>query len=267
MKSFQGKVAVVTGAGSGIGRALAIALAGEGAQLALSDIDEAGLAETRRLLPAETRVRTYRLDVTSEAAFCAHADEVRRDFGTAHLLFNNAGTTLVGLFENQTVDEMRWLVDVNLWGVVHGTKAFLPMMLAQREGCIVNMSSVLGLVGFPSHSAYSLTKFAVRGLTEALWWELEGTGVEAVCVHPGGIITTLDTNARYCAKSGEAERRLFANITGTMRTSARQCAREILDGVRRGKRRVVTGHLSSLLFWVTRLFPNRYPSLLRSYAR
>ena len=186
MKNFKDKVAVITGAGSGIGRALAIALARDGAQLALSDVNAAGLAETLKQLPAGTKAKTYLLDVSSQEAVFAHADEVKRDFGTVHLLFNNAGTTLVGLFDNQSLDEMRWLVNINLWGVIYGTKAFLPMMLAQREGVIVNLSSVLGLVGFPTHSAYNITKFGVRGLTESLWSELKGTGVTAVCVHPGG---------------------------------------------------------------------------------
>ena len=137
MKHVQNKVAVVTGAGSGIGRSLATALAREGARLALSDIDERGLAETAALLAPGTDARTYTLDVSSEQAVFAHAEAVQRDFGSAHLLFNNAGTTLVGLFENQSMEEIRWLVNINLWGVMYGTKAFLPMMLAQREGCVV----------------------------------------------------------------------------------------------------------------------------------
>ena len=201
MKSVRDKLAVITGAGSGIGRALATALAREGARLALSDINEQALAETAGLLVPGTDFRTYTLDVSSEQAVFAHAREVQRDFGTAHLLFNNAGATLVGLFENQSMEEIRWLVNINLWGVMYGTKAFLPMMLAQREGCIVNMSSVLGLVGFPTHSAYNITKFAVRGLTESLWSELDGTGIRAVCVHSGGIRTNIRHASPRCARA------------------------------------------------------------------
>lgn len=264
MKSFKNKVAVVTGAGSGIGRALAVALATEGAQLALSDLNLAGLDETVRLLPAGAVARTYRLDVSDRGAVFAHATEVKADFGTAHLVINNAGTTLVGLFENQTIDEMRWLLNINLWGVIHGTKAFLPMLLEQREGCIVNMSSVLGLVGFPTHSAYNITKFGVRGLTESLWSELEGTGVEAICVHPGGINTGFDNRARVSEASDERERQMLGRMSGTMRTTPAQCAAEMLAGIRKGKRRIVTGRLSNLLFWLPRLFPSSYHRFLKS---
>ena len=264
MKNFNNKVAVITGAGSGIGRALAIGLARDGARLALSDISEAGLAETLGQLPAGTQARTYRLDVTSQEAVFAHAEEVKRDFGTVHLLINNAGTTLVGLFENQSLDEMRWLVNINLWGVIYGTKAFLPMMLAQREGCVVNMSSVLGLVGFPTHSAYNITKFGVRGLTESLWSELDGTGVEAICVHPGGINTGFDTRAKVSDGGDEREEKILGNMARTMRTTPDECAADILAKIRKGHRRIVTGRLSSLMFWLPRLFPSSYQRFLGS---
>jgi short-subunit dehydrogenase len=267
MKSFRDKVAVITGAGSGIGRALAIALARDGAHLALSDVNEAGLAETARQLPAATRARIYPLDVSSQEAVFAHAQAVRSDFGTAHLLFNNAGTTLVGLFENQSLDEMRWLVNINLWGVLYGTKAFLPMMLAQREGCIVNMSSVFGLVGFPTHSAYNITKFGVRGLTESLWSELDGTGVEAICVHPGGIASGFENRARMSDGGDERERKMVGNMSRTMRTTPDQCAAEVLAGIRKGRRRILTGRLSSVLFWLPRLFPSSYPGFLKPITR
>lgn len=266
MKDFRDKVAVITGAGSGIGRALAIALAEEGARLALSDVNETGLAETLHQLPPGSDARTYHLDVSAGAAVFAHAEEVKRDFRTAHLLFNNAGTTLVGLFENQSLDEMRWLVNINLWGVIHGTKAFLPIMLAQREGCIVNMSSVLGLVGFPTHSAYNITKFGVRGLTESLWSELAGTGVEAICVHPGGIKTGFETRARISGSADEREHRTVGNMAKTMQTMPADCARSILAGVHKGKRRIVTGRNAKLMYWLPRLFPQGYPFFLKSIA-
>lgn len=264
MKNLKDKVAVITGAGSGIGRALAIALAKEGVHLALSDVNDTGLAETHQQLPRGTVARAYKLDVSSQEAVFVHAEAVKRDFGTAHLLFNNAGTTLVGLFENQSLDEMRWLVNINLWGVIYGTKAFLPMMLAQREGCIVNMSSVLGLVGFPTHSAYNITKFGVRGLTESLWSELEGTGVEAICVHPGGINTGFDNRARIADGGDERERKMLDNMSKTMQTTPAECAADVLAGIRKGKRRIVTGRLSSVMFWLPRLFPDNYHRFLRS---
>jgi len=263
MRTFSNKVAVITGAGAGIGRALAVALAREGAQLALSDINETGLAETVRQVPAGTRVTTYRLDVADHDEVFAHADLIRDDFGAAHLLFNNAGTTLIGTFENQSIEEMRWLVNINLWGVIYCTKAFLPLMLSQREACIVNFSSVFGLVGYPTHSAYNITKFGVRGFTESLWSELEGTGVRAICVHPGGIRTGFESRLRMSAVAGERERAMERKAASLMRTPPEVCVRDILKGVRRGRRRIVTGRYSGLLYWLPRLFPESYPRLMR----
>ena len=185
MGIFTDKVAVITGAGSGIGRALALQLAGKGARLALSDVDARGLQETIKALPVVTEARGYALDVADRNAVLAHAGDVERDFGTAHFVVNNAGATMIGTIEHLTVEEIEWQLGVNLWGVIYGTKAFLPMMLAQNEGAIVNISSVFGLVGYPAQGAYNISKFGVRGLTECLWSELEGTGVRAVCAASG----------------------------------------------------------------------------------
>jgi len=261
MKSLQGKVAVITGAGSGIGRALAVGLARQRARLALSDIDEAGLAATLRELPQGTEARGYRLDVTSREAVFAHAEAVQRDFGAAQLLFNNAGSALLGTFDHQTLEELEWLVDLDLWSVIYATKAFLPQMLARREGCIVNISSIAGLMGIPALSGYNIAKFAVRGLTESLWSELEGTGVSAVCVHPGGIRTNIERASRRCANAGEIEARADLMNRKTLRTPPERCAADIIDGVRRGRRRIITGYRSSAVDWVVRLFPNSYPAL------
>lgn len=263
---FRGKVAVITGAGSGIGRELARALAGEGARLALSDIDEQNLAVTIEQLPSGTEVRGYTLDVASRDSVFAHAESVAADFGAAHFLFNNAGTTLIGTFENQTIEEIRWLLDINLWGVINGAKAFLPLMLAQDEGCIVNLSSVFGLVGYPTHSAYNMSKFGVRGLTEGLWTELQGTGVRAVCVHPGGINTGFETRLRIAANAGALEEDMHRKAPALMRTSPAQCAATILAGIRSGKRRIVTGYLSKLLFRLPRWFPAAYPLIMKPLA-
>jgi NAD(P)-dependent dehydrogenase (short-subunit alcohol dehydrogenase family) len=267
MGYFSGKVAVVTGAGSGIGRALAQQLAASGARVALSDVNENGLAETMKSLPAGADAHSYLLDVSSRQAVFAHAEDVKRDFGTAHIVINNAGATVVGTVEHLTIEEIDWQLGINLWGVIYGTKAFLPMMLAQRDGCIVNISSVFGLVGFPLQSAYNISKFGVRGLTECLWSELDGTGVRAVCVHPGGIRTNIEKAGRRCAASGSEEAAFDGMADKMLITPPEKCAADIISGVERGKKRVITGNKSSSLYWLSRLLPNGYPAILKMIAR
>lgn len=267
MNSFSGKVAVVTGAGSGIGRALAQQLAARGARLALSDINAAGLTQTMQSLPVGAEARGYPLDVSNRQAVFAHADDVKRDFGTAHFVVNNAGATVVGTVEHLSIEEFEWQLGINLWGVIYGTKAFLPMMLAQREGCIVNISSVFGLVGFPLQGAYNISKFGVRGLTECLWSELDGTGVRAVCVHPGGIRTNIDKAGRRCAASGEDEAAFDGMAEKMLTTPPERVASDILAGVERGKRRVLTGSQSSTMSWMSRFLPNTYPALILAQVR
>jgi len=267
MGYFSGRVAVVTGAGSGIGRALAQQLAAGGARLALSDINAAGLAETMQCLPADSEARGYPLDVSNRKAVFAHAEDVKRDFGTAHIVINNAGATVVGTVEHLTIEEIEWQLGINLWGVIYGTKAFLPMMLSQRDGCIVNISSVFGLVGFPLQSAYNISKFGVRGLTECLWSELEGTGVRAVCVHPGGIRTNIEKSGRRCAASGADEAAFEGMAEKMLTTPPGKVASDILTGIERGKRRVLTGSQSSTMSWMSRFLPDTYPALILAQVR
>lgn len=262
MDFFRDKVAVITGAASGIGRALAVELARRGARLALSDINIAGLERTRADCGA-AEVRLYRLDASSREGFFAHAEEVRRDFGTAHLVFNNAGATMVGTIEHLTIDEIEWQLGINLWGVVYGTKAFLPMLLAQRQGWIVNFSSVFGLIGYPAQGAYNISKFGVRGLTECLWAELRGSGVQAVCVHPGGTRTNIEKASRRSANAGPAEDGFAELAEKLLVTPPEVVAADILKGIERGKRRILTGKLSSTLFWLSRLLPDRYPRVVQ----
>jgi NAD(P)-dependent dehydrogenase (short-subunit alcohol dehydrogenase family) len=267
MSIYSGKVAVVTGAASGIGRALAQQLAARGARLAISDINATGLAETLKSLPAGADARSYVVDASSREAVFAHAGDVRRDFGTAHFVINNAGATVIGTVAHLSIEEIEWQLGINLWGPIYGTKAFLPMMLAQREGCIVNISSVFGLVGFPLQSAYNISKFGVRGLTECLWSELEGTGVRAVCVHPGGIRTNIEKAARRAAGGGVEETAFEGLAEKMLVTPPKDCAADIVAGIERGKRRILTGSKSSTLYWLSRLMPNAYPTLLRLIAK
>jgi len=264
MINLAKKVIVITGAGSGIGRALAQQLALKGARLALSDINSESLAETVALLAYGADVRSYTLDVSDRQQVFDHAERVKNDFGVVHYVINNAGLTVIGTIEHLTIEEMEWQLGVNLWGVIYGTKAFLPIFLGQNDGCIVNISSVFGLVGFPTQGAYNITKFGVRGLTECLWTELEGTGVRAVCVHPGGIRTNIAKAGILCANANEFEDEQFMSVTENLLvTPPEKCASDIIRGLERGKKRILTGHKSATLFWLARLLPNRYPTLLK----
>lgn len=264
---LRGRTVVITGAGSGIGRELALQLADQGARLALSDVNTDGLQETLRLLVPGSEAKGYQLDVSSRDAVRKHASDVLRDFGNVHLLINNAGVTLVGSVAQTSIEEFEWLMGINLWGVIYTTKAFLPAMLEQRDGCIVNISSVFGLIGFPLQGAYNVTKFGVRGFTECLWSELEGTGVRAVSVHPGGIRTNIDHSARLAAAADpEASvTDMFGKLN--LATPPQQCAAEIIQGIRKGRRLILTGHKSRTLQWLARLLPERYPSLIKMRGR
>lgn len=263
---FKDKVVVITGAGSGIGRALARQLAAAGARLALSDINRAGLDETLAMLAKTCNAKAYTLNVSSWEAFQAHAEEVKRDFGTAHIIINNAGATVVGTVAHTTIEEFEWQLGINMWGVLYGTKAFLPMMLAQREGCIVNISSVFGLLAFPTQGAYNMSKFAVRGLTECLWQELDGTGVRAVCVHPGGIKTNIERAGRRVKATGAEEEKFSGMAEEMLLTPPEDCAADIIKGIGNGDKRIITGNKSTTIFWMSRLFPNAYPALLKLLA-
>jgi NAD(P)-dependent dehydrogenase (short-subunit alcohol dehydrogenase family) len=265
MSVYEGRVAVITGAASGIGRELARALARRGARLALSDVNAPELAETRRLCGGAD-VRTYTLDVAMRDAVFSHADDVRRDFGTAHYIFNNAGVSLVGTFEHATVEEMEWLLGINLWGTIYCTKAFLPAMLAQRDGHIVNISSIFGFLGVPGQSAYNMSKFAVRGLTESLWREMKGTGVRVTVVHPGGIRTNISKAAPFCKLAGEFEKSLVEKTQRLLATPPEECARDIVEGVARRKKRILTGKNSRKAELLARLLPTTYGVMLRRYG-
>ncbi|BAI74625.1 short-chain type dehydrogenase/reductase (plasmid) [Azospirillum sp. B510] len=260
---FKDEVVAITGAGSGIGRALAIGLAPLGARLALADIDQTGLLGTAELLPAHTEARCYHVDVSLREAVFAFADEVTRDFGAVHMVVNNAGISVIAHMRNLTIEEIEKVLDVNLWGVIYGTKAFLPGMLAQKDGCIVNISSVFGLVACPGQIPYTMSKFAVRGLTEALWMELAGTGVRAVLVHPGGINTNISRNSTHARNENDQDRRLARAMLSQMTTSPEDCAREIVKGLLNGDKRLLVGSGARTLYRMSRLLPDSYDALIR----
>jgi NADP-dependent 3-hydroxy acid dehydrogenase YdfG len=243
MSAFEGKVAVITGAGSGIGRALALNLAKKGTQLALSDIDTDGLADTVRQTQAlGAHVKSDRLNVAEREAVLAYADAVVAHFGTVHQIYNNAGIAYNGNVEKSEFKDIERIIDVDFWGVVNGTKAFLPHVIASGDGHIVNISSVFGLIAMPGQSAYNAAKFAVRGFTEALRQEmLVGKHpVKVTCVHPGGIKTAVARNATVA--DGE-DQQTFAEFFDKRLAhhSPEMAAKAIVDGVAKGRARVVIG--------------------------
>ncbi len=263
MTHFQGKVVAITGAGSGIGRGLAQNLAARGASLALAGLTLDLLEQTASLLPAGTRAECYTLDVSSREQVFAFADAIVADFGRVDYIVNNAGTSVLATVENVTIEEIEKVINVNMWGVLYGTKAFLPYMLKQRSGTIVNVSSVFGLVATPCSVAYTMSKFAVRGLTETLWDELQGSGVRAVLVHPGGIATNIAANTPTAKNEGEFERIMAAANSRQMTTLPEVCAEEIVTGLIKGDNRLLVGSGAKALFRLSRLFPNGYGKLMR----
>ena len=269
MRTFDGKVAVITGAGSGIGRELALDLAARGAVLALSDKDEVGLLETAERCAARhaREVHTEKLDVSDRTAMATYARAVAADLGRVNAVFNNAGVALHGDFEETPYDEFERVMDVNFWGVVHGSKEFLPHLIASGDGHLVNVSSLFGLMGMPGQTAYNASKFGVRGFSEALRMELlvAGHPVRVTTVHPGGIKTAIARNARTTASHDqETVARLFD--TKLARTSAEAAARTIVEGVLRDKPRVVVGGDAKLLDAYVRLVGSRYQGTVAKVA-
>jgi NADP-dependent 3-hydroxy acid dehydrogenase YdfG len=269
MTNVQGKVAVVTGAGSGIGRALAYDLARRGAKLALSDVDQIGLAETaRHARVIGATVHEQRLDVTDRDAVLAYADKVAAEFGTVNIVINNAGVAFTGEVEKMTFEQIERVMDVDFWGVVHGTKAFLPHLIASGDGHLVNISSLFGLLAMPSQSAYNAAKFAVRGFTESLRQEMliNGHPVKVTCVHPGGIQTAIARNAGTVEGIDQSE---FADFFDSKlaKTSAESAARTILRAVAANRPRVLVGLDAKLLDLLVRTVGARYQRLFATMAR
>ena len=264
MTSIRGKVAVVTGAGSGIGRALAYDLARRGAKLAISDVDEVGLAETtKQVRVIGAQVHEQRLDVTDRAAVLAYADAVAAEFDTVNIVINNAGIAFSGDVEVMTFEQIERVMDVDFWGVVNGTKAFLPHLIASGDGHVVNISSLFGLLAMPSQSAYNAAKFAVRGFTESLREEMliAGHPVHVTCVHPGGIKTAIARNAT--AVEGKDAATLAAFFDAKLaKTSAESAAKTILRAVIGNRPRSVVGWDAKALDVLVRLIGPAYQRLI-----
>ncbi|MBZ5533918.1 MAG: SDR family NAD(P)-dependent oxidoreductase [Acidobacteriia bacterium] len=267
MMELRNSVAVITGAGSGIGRALAQELASLGAQLALADVNSAAAEETRGLLGPVT-ARTYTVDVGDAAAMEAFARRVEQDFGRATILVNNAGVALFGTFDELTVPEIEWLFRINFWGVVHGCKFFLPLLRREKDARIVNISSVLGMVGTPGQSAYCASKFAVRGLSEVLREELRAANVSVTCVHPAGISTKIALNARAgAATRAEDQEQAQARFAKVLQISPQAAAQTIVRGVLKNRDRVLIGADAHRIDFFTRLMPVRASAVLTKWMQ
>ncbi|TNM69666.1 SDR family NAD(P)-dependent oxidoreductase [Streptomyces sp. NP160] len=276
VNSVAGKVCVVTGAGSGIGRALALELAKRGARLALSDVGEAGLAETvQRARALGAQVHTARLDISDREAFFAYARVVVDELGVVHQVYNNAGVASSGTVLTSDWSEYQRVLGINLFGVIHGTQAFLPHLIASGDGHVVNISSLNGFMAQSGLSAYSASKFGVRGFTEALRAEVLAAGqpVGVTVVHPGGVRTSIATSALEHAKASghrvsaaeEAQQRRYNEKL--LRMPPEQAARIVVDGVEAGRPRVLVGRDAKLVDAVVRLVPAHYPALVARLAR
>lgn len=265
MKSFSGKVAAITGAGSGMGRTLAIELAQQGCGVAISDVDEKGLLETAAMLkPFAVLVTSTVLDVSNKDAVFAWADATAKEHGKVNMIFNNAGVALSGTVAALSLEDYEWIMDINFNGVIYGTKAFLPYLEASGEGHVINTSSIFGLASQPLMSGYNASKFAVRGFTESLRQDLEisGSKVSASCVHPGGIKTNIARTARMDASveaiTGVSQEVSVREFEKLFTTTATQAAKVILKGVRKNKRRILIGADARAFELLVRLFPAGY---------
>ncbi|MGE0128078.1 MAG: SDR family NAD(P)-dependent oxidoreductase [Blastocatellales bacterium] len=260
MKIDQTSVAIVTGAASGIGRALAVRLARDGVSLAIADVNQAGLDETARLINgASGKITTHVVDVSDKERVAAFADEVAAAHGRANLLINNAGVALAGTTEELSIDDIEWLMGINFWGVVYGVKYFLPVLRQQPQAHIVNISSVFGIIGPAGQSAYAASKFAVRGFTEALRHEMAGGNVKVSVVHPGGIRTNIANDARPGAGANQAavekDRAIFNTAA---RTSPEAAAERIVRGVLRDEERILIGADAWMIDRIQRWAPVKY---------
>lgn len=260
-------VAVVTGAASGIGRALAHRLSRERMKLALADVNSSGLEETVAQISENAKTTTTHIvDVSDARHMERFASEVVERHGRVTLLINNAGVALHGNFEELSLADIEWLMGINFWGVVYGVKNFLPVLRRQPRAHIVNLSSIFGIVSPAGQSAYCASKFAVRGFTEVLAHELEGTSVGVSCVHPGGIRTPIAQRARLGAAVHPSIRDLnVARLERLAITSSEAAADRIVRGIKRGEPRILIGPDAVRLDRLQRLFPIRYWKTLRNY--
>ena len=268
MKNFKNKVAAITGAGSGMGQQLAVLLAKQGCHISISDVNEKGLAETVELVKGyDVRVTSKKVNVADREQVKAWAAETVQNHGSVNMIFNNAGVALAATVEGESYEELEWLMGINYWGVVYGTKEFLPYLKQSGEGHIINTSSIFGLTSQPTQSAYNSSKFAVRGFTESLRQELdiENCGVSALCVHPGGIRTNIANDARLSdsmKKIGMNPEKSIKSFNKLMRKPAVEASQEVLDAVLKNKRRLLMGGDAVTVDLMQRILPTGYQKIV-----
>lgn len=265
MRQFKDKICVITGAASGIGAACAHAMASQGAVIVGTDLRADMLAETKASVEAEGgKMHTYLVDVADRDAMFDLAAEVEKNHGGADLILNNAGVAFGASVAEMQLDDLKWLMDVNFWGVVNGTQAFLPHLIKKNSGHVANVSSIFGLISVPTQSGYNAAKYAVLGFTDALRHEMRGTDIGVSTIHPGGINTNIVRHARLPqGPEAEIEREeaieRFAQFTMTQPDGA---AKVIIKGVKKNKARILIGPDAHVVDWIKRLFPSHYLRLL-----
>lgn len=262
MKNIKNKVAVVTGAGSGIGRATALVLANEGCQLAISDVNEPELEDTRLAIDAlGVRVHASLLDVSDKEAFENYAREVVDTFGTVNIVINNAGVIVRGSLQNTSIEDFEWIMSINFWGMVYGTMFFLPYLKQSGQGHICNVASMFSMMAPVNVGAYASTKFGIRAFSESLRTELdvEECGVSVTSVQPGMIKTTLlrdgRIDAEFLQQEGQTQAEAHANYTKQAFNTPEKVANKIVNGIKKNKMRVLIGFDAYLVDWATRLAP------------
>jgi NAD(P)-dependent dehydrogenase (short-subunit alcohol dehydrogenase family) len=261
---LHGRTAVVTGAANGIGRAIAVSLALRGCNLALADIDEAGMVGTAQMVQRDgLRVSRHQLDVADRSAVAQLPEIVAAEHDSVDVLVNNAGVAVGGTFEQVSDEDFEWLFEINFWGVVRMTRAFLPLLRRSEDARVVNISSVYGLVAPPEQVAYSASKFAVRGFSEALRHELEGSGIGVSVVHPGGIATSIAEKARVPAGVSEEEiAQRHAKYRKLLRLPPSVAGETIVRGIERREPRILIGSDAKAISLVARLWPVSYWKVL-----
>ncbi len=254
MKDFKQKIVVITGGGSGMGRSMAIQLAKMGATILTSDVNKAALAETKKIIEADNgKVKTYIVDVGVKEQVYAFAEEVLKEYKYIDVLINNAGIAIGEATLNEVpLEDFERLVNINMWGVIHHTKAFLEVLVSRPEAAIANTSSVFGLMGIPSQVPYCVTKFAVRGFTDALRLELAGTNVAVTCIHPGGIDTDIVRNGIHY----HDKERVIEQFQKLVMTSADKAASIIIRAIQKKSKRVMVGPDAKMIRFFTQLSPS-----------